>query len=147
MVKIKRSTVATLKKTGAAIALVAVIFAFANFFIVRASMIHDDMANCPYMSHADSMCPMNSDNSIALWQTIFQAEPQNFAFNGLFLILIVLSLLLALRTVTWQICERLKLDLLRLYERGSPHIQLFNRIKQLFAHGLLNPKIFDSVSV
>lgn len=100
------------------------------------------MGGCLF-SGMEEICEMSFTEHLTEWQSMFTTTVTQNAFTTMLL------LLLAVVFVTVGIFTRNLLLLFshyttrwRLYLRHNPELSLFNPLKEAFARGILNPKIY-----
>lgn len=93
------------------------------------------------------MCTMNFSEHLALWRETITSLPQSV---GLWSTLI-LAIISAVMVVLWRysLFDFFKRAVSRwkLYLRKYPHLLLFNYLREIFSRGILNSKIYETVTL
>jgi len=93
------------------------------------------------------VCTMNLSEHITFWQGAFTSLPQNVKILELLILAIMLSVVINFRpNQLIEFLERMTARF-RLYIKQNPQIRLFNLLIEEFARGILNPKIFVSITI
>lgn len=100
------------------------------------------MENCLFGSTI-SFCPMSLFEHLSLWQNMFVANLPKISVFYLFFFLISF-LFIALRIAQSKSYKEKKIE--KLYLKQKPDILLFDYLKEAFSQGILNPKIYESIS-
>lgn len=117
----------------------AVIILLAGREISLANMGH--MADCPLMGNMSSMCEMNILNHMALVKLLFATLPH----------LAVVSVLFVAFLFTWTFREyffntlQFQKQKFRQKLRENFLLKLYNYLLELFAQGILHPKVYQYV--
>ncbi|MBI2075099.1 MAG: hypothetical protein HYT82_00330 [Candidatus Harrisonbacteria bacterium] len=106
------------------------------------------MSGCLFDGRAE-ICPMTFAEHLSHWQGMFTAIPQkaNLFVMLLALILVVGALAFFILKQHQLLLLKYFLDRWRLYLKQNPHILSFHHLREAFSQGILNPKIYASVSL
>jgi len=103
---------------------------------------------CLFSFSSNEGCAMNFSEHIILWQGMITSLPQNTVELIDVLILIIL---LAITILFWHnslsLLFRRIASRFRLYIREHPQINLFNYLGEMFSRGILNTKIYETVTI
>lgn len=113
---------------------------FATLFALSSGMnMADGMTHCPFMAHEEVLCTMHLGEHIEAWKSTFLATTTT-----------IVTLLGAASAVAWF--ATLPPNLLRRLRRISEQISIYIRertytfsyrpLQELFASGILHPKVF-----
>ncbi|MDO8585168.1 MAG: hypothetical protein Q7R85_03580 [bacterium] len=93
------------------------------------------------------VCAMNFSEHIALWQGMLVSSPQDVGLFGLLILAAVLAAVIVFREKSFvEFSERAALRR-RLYAKQHPQTGLFNLLTEVFARGILNPKIYAPATI
>ncbi len=124
---------------------ILVLFVTMVIFGLHASMMADkdgNMSKCPLTNGTSSICPMNVFEHIGTWQSLFATIiPIIILFFFVLTFLFVGSLFKNLSNTNSMRHRFL------IYQRRSFIFQLFDYFRLVFRKGILNPKVFDFVSI
>lgn len=123
------------------------------FFIVGFGLSHSlgmemrdngTMGGCMFDGQA-AICPMTFAEHLSKWQDMFTVIPQKS--------IILIQLLVLISTfaiVAFALRQHLLLSLFsyfserwKFYIKNNPNLALFDRLREAFSQGILNPKIYD----
>lgn len=102
------------------------------------------MGGCMFDGRAE-ICPMTLAEHISNWQSMFSVIPQKSTVLIQLLVLIS-TLILAASVLGWRSPPSLFSyfsERWRLYIKNNPNLPLFDRLREAFSQGILNPKIYD----
>src|SRR3989344_2376413 len=133
------------------LAIIIVMFLMFNLFglvySVNNMASHNNVvSNCLFISHMDelSICPMNLTEHLNMWRLMFNAiiskiSLMNIIFLTFFYVFItpIIKINIFLNFYVFSfLYSRYKI-----YLKQNPHMLLFNKLKEVFSSGILNPKI------
>lgn len=106
------------------------------------------MGGCMFDGQA-AICPMTFAEHLSKWQGMFTVIPQKST-----VIIQLLALISTFVIAAFTLRQRLLLLLFsyfserwKLYLKNNPHLPLFDRLREAFSQGILNPKIYDSATL
>ena len=112
---------------------------FSLFHMSMGMDMSGGMTDCPFMTHAEVICPMNLADHIGAWKSVFTS------------IAPTLTLLLAVAGVAVFIAS-IAPNLLRKIQYASPPMYRWHQVRtytfpyrplqELFSNGILNPKLY-----
>ncbi len=116
------------------------VMSFWSLFSMSMNM-NGQMVNCPFMNDLSNLCPMSVSEHINQWQQFFTIIREKIILLYPFVLLLVVSLIIGKKT-----CNSLQRYRHYLY-RYKPEIKLFNNLLIAFSQGILNPKIYNLVTI
>ena len=134
------------KRTNTTIAIVFLIaLPTAVIFSVSYGMAmgNDGIMEGCLFSHTNSFCPMSLFEHLDTWKSMFVANFPKTAEIFLLLLLTLFGLTLMLYALRLKLNRpsKNKADH-KLYIKQKPDIPLFNYLREIFAQGILKPKIY-----
>lgn len=130
-------------------------FAFLVFFVFFAiigfglshslgmEMKSDGTMNGCLFTGAEEFCPMTLVAHIAAWQQLFVAIPQKIIASSLIIVLLVIATIWAWGKI-FPRTEQFRCALtFTLYLRAHPAFSFYNTLRELFARGILHPRIYS----
>lgn len=93
------------------------------------------------------LCKMGIVEHISLWQGMFTAVPQESLMLLALLILLVAVIFVIKNILAPSHLSSSEVLTRRLYSKEHPNLLLFNPLKEAFSQGILNPKIYDFVTL
>lgn len=116
---------------------------FVSLFHITTGMdMAHDMSDCPFMTHEEVICPMDFLDHIAAWKTAFLSSAPTLT-TFLVFASVVLSVFLG-HTHFFRKRRRFVPILIRQL-RERTYRYYIRALQELFARGILNPKIFKSL--
>lgn len=122
-------------------------FIAVSFFGISLTMgmeMRDDgsMGGCLFDGRAE-ICAMNFAEHISQWQSMFTfTTPQKALTFALLLLLTVVFVAVAILKRNLLLLFSYYTTRWRLYIKHNPELSLFNPLREAFARGILNPKIY-----
>ena len=89
------------------------------------------------------LCKMSVIEHISLWQSMFTAMPQESSILLALVILLVAVLFTTKNSIGPPRLFRDETSTPKLYLVQHPNLPFFNPLKEAFAQGILNPKIYE----
>jgi len=113
---------------------------FLSLFHMPAGMdMSGNMSDCPFMSHEEVLCSMNTLDHISAWKSAFTATAPSFALLLLSLIVVAVVITLAPNLLLRQ---RYRLQPLSREIRNRIYTFSYRPLQELFSSGILHPKLF-----
>ena len=101
-----------------------------------------DMTGCIFTGKT-MLCKMSIIEHISLWQSMFTAMPQENLILLALVIILVAVLFITKNFISPPRLSRDETSTQKLYLVQHPNLSLFNPLKEAFAQGILNPKIYE----
>lgn len=114
---------------------------FASLFYMSADMgAMENMSDCPFMSHEETLCPMTLIDHIEAWKSVFLAVVPAFVL----LVLVVAAVSRVVAVLPLFLIWRKKATPIILYARLRERTYSYGKrpLQELFATGILHPKLF-----
>ena len=128
--------------------LIGIAFIGVALFGVSVSMPMDKngaMPDCPFASGSGSICPMNVVQHIGYWQQLFTSTiPASTALTPLLLFMITAYGIFS-RILINEISQ--KSQSAYFSRESNTRFKLFNHLLLLLSGGILNPKIYNLLSI
>lgn len=100
------------------------------------------MGGCIFDGRAE-MCAMSFTEHLSAWQNMFTTTaPQQVLILALLILLAVVFVAVAILKRNLFLLFSYYATRWRLYIRHNPELSLFNPLREAFARGILNPKIY-----
>ncbi len=96
-------------------------------------------ADCPFMAHEDSLCPMSAFDHLSVLKNIFEAAVFKIQIFKFFFGLILATSLYLFKPRWWQ---QINTSAFLRWRQKIEYEYSVRRYQELFANGLLNPKLF-----
>lgn len=100
---------------------------------------HMDMSHCPFMSHEEVLCPMSLVDHVAAWKSAFLAVAPTIVF---LLSLVGGTVLIIACAPNLLVSRYIPIPIYRWVLRERVYNFSYRRWQELFARGILNPKVF-----
>jgi len=119
------------------------LFFISSMFVSLFHMSHMDMqagmSDCPFMSHAEVMCPMKLLDHVSAWKTAFLS-----VVPELTLLLVAIGFGVLLASVAPNLLRRIVYVSTQVSQQILQRIYTFvyRPLQELFSRGILNPKLY-----
>ncbi len=130
----------TLLVLGLAAFLLVGFFGFSHSSMAMGEDGNMTMSNCPFMSGQAVVCNMDPLEHIAAWQSMFTSIPSQTGSTLILMLLAALALAFLWTHLRWPSIDR-TYTLSRFFVRRD-YIPPVSLLQELFASGILNPKLF-----
>ena len=136
-------------KLGKTVLLLAAIFflwtaTFGLLYHTGQMNLDGTMSGCLFDGQTEA-CTMNFSEHVSLWQSILRSLPASFSLFSIFAAICFVAAILWHRTL-FEFSEYAAFRR-RLYIKQHPHVRLFDTLREIFSQGILNSKIYATVTM
>lgn len=140
------------KKLGGIMLLISMAFflwvsIFGLIYHMNGMGVNTNKNNCLF-NNQTTECSMGFREHITIWHGVFTIMPQNILnLIDAIILLISLTIIITFYRNNLSILSRRITSRFKLYLKEHPQIKLFNNLEEIFSSGILNTKIYKTVTI